>query len=154
MRIRKTGYKNFRKINSIKKVLELNESYKNYPTIFIVTPTYWRATQRAELTRLQNTLRNVPKIVWILIEDSNKKSDLINEFLLQSELKFVHLNIKTKYKRLTQDELNKGYRYHRGSFQRNIAIKWILNNSNNLNDIVYFADDDNSYKLELFKEVS
>jgi hypothetical protein len=105
------------------------------------------------LTRLQNTLRSVPKILWILIEDSDQKSDLIYQFLIQSKLKFVHLNIKTKYKHLTENDLANNYRHHRGSFQRNIAIEWIVNNSKNANDVVYFADDDNSYKLELFREV-
>lgn len=73
--------------------------------------------------------------------------------MVESKLKFVHLNIKTKYQHLTKNDTEMGYRHHRGSFQRNIAIKWIKDNVHNSNDVVYFADDDNSYKLTLFNEV-
>ncbi len=127
---------------------------KNLSTIYIITPTYRRPTQIAELTRLQNLLRNVHKLVWIVIEDSDVKSFLISDFLMQSNLPFVHLNIPTTVFNLTSGQIAYGYRKHRGSEQRNLGIEWVKINSKSNDDVVYFADDDNSYKLELFDEVS
>ena len=45
------------------------------PTIFVVTPTYARTTQLADMTRLSNTLRLVPEVIWIISEDANNKSE-------------------------------------------------------------------------------
>lgn len=44
----------------------------------------------------------------------------------------------------------------RGVIQRNLALDWIRNNLNSESNkgVVYFADDDNAYSLELFQEVS
>lgn len=54
------------------------ESHVNYDelsTIYIITPTdSERVTQMADLVRMQNTLLLVPKIFWILVEDSLQKS--------------------------------------------------------------------------------
>ncbi len=38
--------------------------------IYVVTPTYARATQTADLTRLAQTLRLVPAVHWIVVEDA------------------------------------------------------------------------------------
>ena len=122
-------------------------------TIYIITPTYRRPTQIAELTRLKNLLRNVLKLVWIVVEDSDVKSFLISDFLMQSNLPFVHLNIPTTVFNLTSGQIAYGYRKHRGSEQRNLGIEWVKVNSKSNDDVVYFADDDNSYKLDLFEEV-
>jgi hypothetical protein len=137
----------------IRNAIQGKRNFKNLSTIYIITPTYRRATQIAELTRLQNMLRNVLKLVWIVVEDSDVKSFLINDFLMQSNLPFVHLNKQTLIFNLTSDQKANGYRKHRGSEQRNLGIEWVKINSKSNNDVVYFADDDNSYKLELFEEV-
>lgn len=45
----------------------------------------------------------------------------------------------------------------RGVEQRNMAISWIRHYSSvnpNLKSVVYFMDDDNSYSIDLFKEIS
>ncbi|KAK6015067.1 hypothetical protein OSTOST_19516, partial [Ostertagia ostertagi] len=41
------------------------------PLIIIITPTYKRPTRLADMTRMSNTLRLVPHIHWIVIEDDN-----------------------------------------------------------------------------------
>jgi len=43
------------------------------PIIYVITPTYTRPVQKAELTRLQNTLKHVPSLHWILVEDADSK---------------------------------------------------------------------------------
>ncbi|OCT56809.1 hypothetical protein XELAEV_18004392mg [Xenopus laevis] len=40
------------------------------PMIYAITPTYSRPVQKGELTRLANTFRLVPRLHWILVEDS------------------------------------------------------------------------------------
>lgn len=43
----------------------------------------------------------------------------------------------------------------RGVSQRNVALKWLRENRNRSTDlgVIYFADDDNTYDLQLFNEV-
>lgn len=44
---------------------------------------------------------------------------------------------------------------HRGVAQRNFAMDWLKDNIKNEREdgVIYFADDDNSYDLQLFEEV-
>lgn len=51
------------------------------PVIYIITPTYSRGAQKADLTRLSHTLLLVPRIHWILIEDSPFKTELVTNFI-------------------------------------------------------------------------
>ena len=48
-------------------------SATNLPTIYVVTPTYARPVQKADLTRLANTLLHVPALHWIVVEDANAR---------------------------------------------------------------------------------
>ena len=41
------------------------------PVIFVITPTYARPVQKAELTRLLNTLKHIPSLHWIVVEDAD-----------------------------------------------------------------------------------
>lgn len=67
----------------------------NIPTIYAITPTYWRLVQKAELTRISQTLMLVPNVHWIVIEDSETKTDLVRNLILDSKLIVTHLNAKT-----------------------------------------------------------
>jgi beta-1,3-glucuronyltransferase len=42
----------------------------------------------------------------------------------------------------------------RGVSNRNRALQWIRENYVDPNGVIYFADDDNSYDLRIFEEVS
>jgi len=66
----------------------------NQNVIYIVTPTYRRPEQQAELTRLAQTLMHVPNIYWLLIEDAKEKSELISKLLKKWEIRTIHLNGK------------------------------------------------------------
>lgn len=137
----------YKKFFPIRHGLKFLENYDNMPTIYVITPTYTRATQIADLTRLKNTLSLVPKIVWIIVEDSLIKTDKITIFTYESNMDIVHLNEKTLF--MPPQRMRSS---HRGVEQRNRALQWIKENKPE-NAILYFADDDNSYDIRLFEEV-
>lgn len=117
------------------------------PVIYAITPTYTRTVQKAELTRLANTFRQVPNFHWIVVEDSYIITDLVSNFLSTSGVQHTHLHVSTllRYKRPGQP---------RGTEQRNAGLRWLrLFRPRNDSGVVFFADDDNTYSLELFEEV-
>lgn len=65
--------------------------YSDKPIIFIITATYLRPTQLPDMTRLANTLRLVPDVFWIVVEDANKKSRIIEDLLRRSQIPCIHL---------------------------------------------------------------
>lgn len=73
----------------------LNNDNTGLPKIFLITPTYSRPEQKAELTRLSYTLRHVPNIHWIVVEDSATKTFLIKKFLANCKIPYTHLNVAT-----------------------------------------------------------
>ena len=78
---------------ALKNSLNFYSNYDQLPTIYLVTPTYARFTQMADLNRLRNTLLNVPKILWIVIEDAPKKTDRITDFMENSGVPHIHFNL-------------------------------------------------------------
>ena len=160
--LKDTHVQNYLKFNSINRLLKFKDIFKELKPIYIVTPTFTRPTQFAEFTRLKNTLQSVPKVFWIVVEDSDIQSKSLNQFLKKSGIPFMHLNIKFVLNLKGIRKRPGGNLYHktfgavtRGSQQRNFAINWLKNNINNLDPkgSVYFGDDDNSYHLRLFEEV-
>jgi len=135
--------------------LQFYENYYEMPIIYIITPTdNKRITQLADLTRLRNTLWLVPKIVWILIEDSDSKTKKVENFLKYSKISFVHLNEPTPSDMLMKAG-EKTWSKPRGVAQRNKGIAWLRDNPDKLHHagVVYFADDDNTYDIRLFEEM-
>lgn len=126
------------------------------PTLHVVTPTYSRPVQKAELTRLANTLLHVPNVHWILVEDAPKRTKLVSHLLQETGLNFTHLNVETPRNYKARGD-TRDPRIPRGTIQRNLALRWLretLNTSSNSQPgVVYFADDDNTYSLELFDEM-
>eukprot|EP00057_Strongylocentrotus_purpuratus_P007011 XP_011661485.1 PREDICTED: galactosylgalactosylxylosylprotein 3-beta-glucuronosyltransferase 3 [Strongylocentrotus purpuratus] len=123
------------------------------PTIYAITPTYTRPVQKAELVRLTQTFLHVSNFHWIVVEDSERKTQLVSRFLTNSGLPYTHLNVKTtdEYK-LKENEAS--WRKPRGVDQRNIGVDWILENVPQAEEgVVYFADDDNTYSLQIFEEM-
>ena len=49
--------------------------------LYVITPTYSRPSQRAELTRLSQALSGVENVVWIVVEDSQSTTNKLAEFL-------------------------------------------------------------------------
>ena len=121
------------------------------PVIFVITPTYSRNLQRAELTRLSRSLRLVTNLHWILVEDSVSKTSLVARLLIECGLRYTHLNTRT----------NEAYRDYvkklpRRVDQRNNGLQWLRTaiEPGSVDGVVYFADDDNVYDVDLFEKVS
>ena len=137
-----------------------NATKADIPTIYMITPTYYRWTQKADLTRLCQTLMHVRKLHWIVVEDSVKKTELVTSFLQNCPVPSTHLIFRTskkfrpspsKRRRRKKPKARKS----RGVEQRNMALLWLRNTfkPGEEKGVIYFGDDDNTYDLRLFEEV-
>ncbi|EFA11078.1 Galactosylgalactosylxylosylprotein 3-beta-glucuronosyltransferase P-like Protein [Tribolium castaneum] len=116
------------------------------PPLYVITPTYRRPEQLAELTRLSHTLMLVKNVFWIVVEDATNKNHLVAELLKKTGLKHEHLlaPMPELYRK------KKGPK-PRGVSNRNRGLQWIRQNAKT--GVFYFADDDNTYDLQLFTEI-
>ncbi|KAK1289705.1 putative beta-1,4-xylosyltransferase IRX9H [Acorus calamus] len=109
--------------------------------LIIVTPTYVRPFQAYHLSRLALNLRLVPPpLLWIVVENSSQSAETA-ELLRKTGLVYRHLvcmDNSTSIKDM-------------GVRQRNVALSHI--EKHRLDGIVYFADDDNIYSLDLFEQM-
>ena len=129
--------------------------------IFVITPTYKRPEQLAELTQLGQTLMHDGNIFWIIVEDSTSKSELVSQLLDRISpnlLGTVHLKATTPSgEKLAKEEPR--WAKVRGVHQRNTALNWILENQITISrqhpgkSFIYFADDDNTYDIRLFDQI-
>ena len=85
------------------------------PKIYLITPTYTRYTQQADLVRLSNTLKLVLNLHWIVIEDSESKTDLVQSCLKTCQVKNTHLNVRTQ-RDLQMEKADPRWKKHRFSF--------------------------------------
>ncbi|KAK8934848.1 putative beta-1,4-xylosyltransferase IRX9H [Platanthera zijinensis] len=109
--------------------------------LIIVTPSYNRALQFYYLHRLGQTLRLVrPPLLWIVVE-MGSASDETADLLRRTGVMYRHL-VCQKNSLEVKD---------RGVHQRNTALEHI--ERHHLDGIVYFADDDNIYSLQLFSHL-
>ncbi|KAL5493570.1 hypothetical protein EMCRGX_G014774 [Ephydatia muelleri] len=149
--------------------LELNYSAPHLPVIFVVTPTHTRETQKADLTSMCHTLMHVPRLVWVVVEDSPRKTPLVTRLLSRCRVSSVHLNTITIPMNLSvtlnTSSSSHGLTnstnttivavHHRGVAQRNLGLGWIRRHclTRPCRGVVYFGDDDNKYDLRLFVEM-
>ena len=117
------------------------------PLVFVITATFKRYAQKVELVRFSRVLRQVPNILWIVVEDGENKTTTITEFLANSGVPHVYLSVAgTKQHNVKPKGVrpqNRGLQYVRESLKVNPRPS-----------VIYIADDDNTYTLKLFKEVS
>ncbi|KAK8649067.1 hypothetical protein V6N13_129803 [Hibiscus sabdariffa] len=109
--------------------------------LIVVTPTYNRGSQAYFLNRLGQVLRLVkPPLVWIVVEEKTVSSETA-EILRKTGVMYRHV-VSTRNSTNVKD---------RGVHQRNAALEHIERHK--LDGIVFFADDDNVYTLELFESL-
>jgi beta-1,3-glucuronyltransferase len=118
------------------------------PTVYFITPTYPRREQVAELTRLGQTLVLAGNIHWIIAEDSSFCSPMVSDLLKRLQIPFTHL-VSPQPAMYKKAKL----RYNpRGVSSRRAGLHWLLENVQK--GVVYFGDDDNTYDIRLFKQIS
>ncbi|GJP45442.1 hypothetical protein CLOM_g4831 [Closterium sp. NIES-68] len=111
------------------------------PLLIIVTPTYVRPFQAMYLHRLANLLAQVPPpLLWLVVEIYPQSAESA-ALLRGTGLVYRHL---VAHKNMTDIK-------DRGVHQRNAAMEHV--EKHRLDGIMYFADDDNIYSLELFEEM-
>ncbi|KAL3892390.1 hypothetical protein ACJMK2_004600, partial [Sinanodonta woodiana] len=127
------------------------DTYTNMPTIFAITPTYFRLEQKADITRLCQTLRLVENLHWLLVEDSFNKTALVQRVLNNCKVPYTHLNAETPQ---NIKNVPGKIKFPRGGAQRNAALAWIRKHVDpkETKGTVYFADDDNTYDVRIFEE--
>lgn len=115
--------------------------YVERKQLIVITPTYNRALQAYYLNRLGQVLRLVqPPLLWIVVEMKAATMETA-EILRKTGVMYRHL-VCVKNSTNVKD---------RGVHQRNVALEHIERHS--LDGIVYFADDDNIYSLQLFESL-
>lgn len=116
------------------------------PTIYVITPTFARPEQVAEMTRLSQTLRLVPNLHWIVAEDAQKPNAAVQLLLKNSGLNYTYLlaPMPEVFKK------KKGGK-PKGVSNRLAGLNWLK--SNVQQGVMFFADDDNSYDVRLFQEM-
>lgn len=124
------------------------------PRIYVVTPTYKRLVLRAELIRLGNTLRLVPNLHWIVVEDSAVPSAQVEQLLSTLGVPHTYLYEPTP-STFKLNESDPNWLKPRGVLQRNRALQWLCDHQIPDKElaVVYFADDDNTYDVRIFEEV-
>uniref|UniRef100_A0A5B6YKP5 Glycosyltransferases n=1 Tax=Davidia involucrata TaxID=16924 RepID=A0A5B6YKP5_DAVIN len=123
--------------------LNMKERFDFIPRkqLIVVTPTYNRALQAFYLNRLGQVLRLVPPpLVWIVVEMYSASMETA-DILRKTGVTYRHI-VCMKNSTNMKD---------RGVHQRNAALEHIEHHK--LDGIVYFADDDNIYSLELFESM-
>jgi len=116
------------------------------PPLYVITPTYRRPEQIAELTRLAQTLMHVQNVHWLVIEDAKSKTPEVSALLRKTGLKFEHLTAPMPDSYRTK----KGSK-PRGVSNRNKGLQWLRSNAKE--GVFYFADDDNTYDIDIFSEM-
>ncbi|XP_053673239.1 galactosylgalactosylxylosylprotein 3-beta-glucuronosyltransferase S [Anopheles nili] len=116
------------------------------PTIYFVTPTYPRREQMAEIVRLGQTLMHVPRLHWIVADDTVSCSETLNSHLRKFGIPYTQL----------ASPMPEVYRARknapRGVANRRAALNWIRRNHKK-SGVLYFGDDDNTFDLKLFSEI-
>ncbi|KAF8388952.1 hypothetical protein HHK36_025635 [Tetracentron sinense] len=109
--------------------------------LIIVTPTYARPFQAYYMNRLAHTLRLVaPPLLWIVVEMSSQSVETA-DILRRTGVMYRHL---VCVKNLTSKRDG-------GIHQRNVALSHI--ETHRLDGIIYFADDDSMYSVDLFDQL-
>ncbi|KAK8754122.1 hypothetical protein OTU49_012261, partial [Cherax quadricarinatus] len=114
------------------------------PKIYVITPTYRRPEQVAELTRLAQTLMLVSNLHWLVVEDAVAPTRRVLAFLDSCSVPHTYL-LGTASRRY------KGANKPRGVSNRNAGLKWLKGHVKE--GIIYFADDDNTYDYRIFQEI-
>ncbi|KAL5491514.1 hypothetical protein EMCRGX_G016813 [Ephydatia muelleri] len=120
------------------------------PTLYIITTTYQRDTQKASLVTLCQTLMHVRSLVWIVVENSTHHTPMVRALLKRCGVPYVHLTVPSPNNSLVRPISSAmGIRNH------NVGLKWVREHNRcvECNGVIYFGNDDDRYDLRLFDEL-
>uniref|UniRef100_A0A182QZC4 Galactosylgalactosylxylosylprotein 3-beta-glucuronosyltransferase n=1 Tax=Anopheles farauti TaxID=69004 RepID=A0A182QZC4_9DIPT len=126
--------------------MQLPLSNGTEPMIYFVTPTYPRREQIPEIIRLGQTLMHVPRLHWIVADDTDSCSDTLNRHIRKFGIPYTQ--IASPMPELYRARKNAP----RGVANRRAALNWIRQNQKKAG-VLYFGDDDNTFDLKLFSEI-
>ncbi|CAG9831266.1 unnamed protein product [Diabrotica balteata] len=115
--------------------------------LYVITPTFKKPEQIPELVRLSQTLLLIPKLTWLVVEDGYEKNDRVEAVLKRK----IGLNYRYLLAPMPEKYRNSSYAKPKGVSNRNKGLEWIRKYAQN--GVLYFADDDNTYDVELFHEI-
>ncbi|XP_066946348.1 galactosylgalactosylxylosylprotein 3-beta-glucuronosyltransferase P-like isoform X1 [Macrobrachium rosenbergii] len=118
-----------------------------FPTVYVITPTFKRYEQIPELTRLGQTLLNVPKIHWIVADDAREINPSVISLLKTLGIPYTYM--LTPMPEKFHDPKYKAK--PKGVANRNGGVDWLRLHATE--GVFYFADDDNTYDIRLFEEI-
>lgn len=98
----------------------------------------------------------VPNLYWIIVEDADEKTSLVENLLARAGLtiRSTKLHVKTPAAYVTP-KTEPYWVQPRGVKQRNAGLSWLRSYTDpEERSIVYFMDDDNTYSVDLFTEMS
>jgi hypothetical protein len=140
---------------SVEYSLKFVKEYDTLPAIYVITTVNNSVvTKLADLNRFSNTLRLVPKLTWLIVEDAITETVKMKKFLETLDMpNIIHLS----YKSPEVSAANNHTKVMHGSYQRNYGIQW-LKNAYEEGDIekmgvIYFAQAEHSYDIRIFEEV-
>ncbi|GAA5912963.1 hypothetical protein JCM8208_002416 [Rhodotorula glutinis] len=113
--------------------------------LFLVTPTKDDLTRYSHMLMLAYMLAAspfAPRVVWIVVEDAPQRDPAIAQLLVDSGIEHHYLHRESHAATV-----------HRGVELRNAALDWLASTSLSRPGVVYFADDDNAYRPDLWPEL-
>ena len=133
--------------------LHMSPASQQEPVIYLITATYQRQSQKADLVSLCHTLKHVPSLVWIVVENSASQSPVIRAVLGRCNISAVHLTVQTPERIQAKKKYSPKVT---GVVHRNTGLGWVREHCSrqDCGGVVLFGDDDDRYDLRLFDEVS
>ena len=71
-------------------------SSHDHVSVFAITPTYAKLSQKVDLTSLCYAVENVPNFIWIVVEDSEEKSSLVSSVLTRCKVSVYNMHSNHK----------------------------------------------------------
>uniref|UniRef100_A0A7S2RPF5 Galactosylgalactosylxylosylprotein 3-beta-glucuronosyltransferase n=1 Tax=Mucochytrium quahogii TaxID=96639 RepID=A0A7S2RPF5_9STRA len=131
-------------VTSKEEVFDMMPHAKGQRMVYVVTPTYDRITQKADLTRMAQALMLNAHVYWVVIEDTShsngKLTHRVRKLLVEANIAFAHVGS------MSPKQSN-----FRGIAQRNKGLDVVR--SVGIPGTIYFGDDDNAYDYRIFDDI-
>lgn len=119
------------------------------PTVYIITTTHQYDAQKANLVILCQTLMHVRSLVWIVVENSTQKSQMVKGLLKRCNIPSVHLAVPLPHSKQIRPTTAALSIWH-----HNMGLRYLREHKcPKCSGVVYFGNDDDRYDLKFFEEI-